>query len=323
MSDTEQTEEEFIASCSEEPAMISEYADRVERESACKRKYSASNEDGELKAASESMPYETRELVLNDAELKQVNRASFTPLGKSDVYIFAARVMDSSVPTGNRRKWSREFMEDAIKRSLFVGVPLTFNHDSFDALLGHGRVYAAEMLGDETFARAYVDIRNDDGRALAEEIKAGRIKSVSINAIGKSVRQGQTEVMLPDPYNRIAELSFIVNGKKPGCSTCGIVASQKCECQSEAVNPFNEFARNVHNNMKTEFVKNASFVMGTGIKKSTYSAVAEMLDPNTLMEINSDFKKAYSEKSTGVAPVSDGSKNDADEINRVRNRMGV
>lgn len=289
----------------------------------------------------ESLDVQPDAIVLDAAELAKINEIAFTPLTAEQVHIFAAKLIDD-VTTGNGRKWTCEFQEDAVKRGLFLGAPISFNHSTSEALMGRGRIYSAEIRGNAIYGRGYIDLTAPDGPAIAERIKDGFLAPMSIGTNVHCETMDGVKHVVPHPDNRILEVSFVL-GKKPGCHDCGVVATEakdkdkkcdckntkpgKCKCKTKAnethTETLLEFAESQLAGLRQEYVRVAGLSLGTKIKKSVYESVAESVDPTTLKTIVDDLKCLYESQGKKSESVPSDTDKLTAEVERLRNQIGV
>lgn len=237
------------------------------------------------------------QLVATEADLTALNRFTLKELREDGVFIFSAKFIDDQ-PTANGRVWSREWMEAAVQRRLFHGVPFLTDHENSQTTK-IGTVFSAELRDDGIHGRVFIPL-DDQGRQAKEAVENGRIRSVSINADGELKRDGELTRVLPSDNMRVFEVSAVA---VPGCKSCVITEQSQggaCESsdtpeisQAAVTTSLLEFARGEFETLKGEFVRVAGFALGVGINRELYQAIAERLEPLQLKNITNDLRKAY------------------------------
>lgn len=235
-----------------------------------------------------------KEQAVTESDLRLINRYTLKELAEDQVFSFSAKFIDSE-PTSNGRVWTREWMEQAIERKLFDGVPFLTNHEN-DQTMKIGTIYSAVLREDGIHGKVFVPL-DEQGKQSKEEIENGRIRNVSINADGEPKQvDGKTHI-LPSDDMRVFEVSSVGVG---GCRSCHITEQAKqmpCDESSEpasdplASHSLLEFANTQLAELQNQFIRLAGFTLGTS--RETSAKVAESLDPLTLKTFAEDFRKAY------------------------------
>lgn len=277
------------------------------------------------------MEIKTESINANDLDL--INAWTLTPLSESDVFLFSAKLIDDE-PTSNDRVWSREWQEANVDK--FLGAPVTINHDTSDANLVVGRVYSATTEGNSIVGKVFVPLLTESGKSAANKIKSGQLKSMSINSKSKKSKKQKREggadvdVILPDPDDRILEVSFVT---APGCASCGVLTAE-CGCgrggkpktpslQESAVDAgLAKLGAEYLNELRAEYVRLSSFALGTSIDKTTYQKLAEQCDVATLKEVVADLRKA-SPRETAEAASEDGADSIKSTLDNIRKVKGA
>lgn len=267
-----------------------------------------------------------QEQQTTEADLKLLNRFTLKELREDDVFIFSAKFIDDE-PTSNGRVWSKEWMEAAVERKLFEGIPVVVNHEN-DQTLVLGRVYQAEMKDNAVVGKVYVPLDTSLGRQAQTKIESGLFKSVSINAKADNIKQeGKLTRILPSDTDRIFELSFVA---VPGCKSC--VVTEEHECQesdnktSEEASRLSAFAEHAFANLTDEYVRLMAFTIGTDINRELYQSIAESVDPLSLQALVNDLKQAYAKGHKGMQetePTDDASAKIKEEIEQIHKWKGV
>lgn len=237
-----------------------------------------------------------KEQIATKADLTALNRFTLKELKEDDVFIFAAKFIDSE-PTANGRIWTKEWMEAAIERKLFEGIPFLTDHEN-QQTMKIGTVFMAEMKDDGIYGRVFVPL-DKQGQEAKEAVENGRIRSVSINADGELKREGDITKILPSETMRVFEVSAVA---VPGCKTCVITEQTSggaCESKDDPKKSKNEtsmlkFAEEQLTELQAEYIRLAGFTLGTSdFDRDLYKKVAESLDPLTLRSLTKDLRESY------------------------------
>lgn len=270
-------------------------------------------------------------------DLTAINQLTLTDMTEDKVFTFSVKLIDDSA-TANGRVWSVEWQRANVES--FIGVPVVVNHDN-DQSLVLGRIFAAEQKGNAIFGKVYVPLVTDYQREAREKIEAGLFKNVSINAHARNVQQeGQFTRILPGDDDRVFEVSFVA---VPGCLDCGVMAEnaqqsgeaccavtenepdrteQVCVSQPDR---WLEYAKSVHREASSEYIRLAGFVFGDSSDRSAYERVANLLDPATLTTLSADLRRLYESEQYGIDAPSSATEAATikDAINQIKKPKGV
>ena len=229
-----------------------------------------------------------QEQVATKADLVALNRYTLRELKEDEVFIFAAKFIGIE-PTSNGRIWSKEWMEASIERKLWQGVPFMTDHAN-SLSMKIGTIYSATLEEDGIHGKVFIPL-DEQGKQSKEAIENSRIRSVSINADGESLQEGDITRILPADDMRIFEVSAV---QVAGCKTCVITEeTQGGVCESDNMMTF---AKEQLEELQAEFVKLIGFTLGISINRETYKKVAESIDPLTLRRVSKDLREAYVKK---------------------------
>jgi len=257
-----------------------------------------------------------KEMAVTESDLRAINRYTLKELAEDQVFSFSAKFIDSE-PTSNGRVWTREWMEQAIDRKLFDGVPFLTNHEN-DQSLKIGTVFHAKLKEDGIHGKVFVPL-DEQGKQSQQAVENGRIRSVSINATGEAREiDGHTHI-LPSDEARVFEVSSVAVG---GCRTCHITEKQETPCSeaSESANevpptshdPIREFGMSELSDLRNQFIRLAGFTLGTS--KDISAKVAESVDPMTLKCFAEDLRRTYDSRAKQETDCAESSANETDEI---------
>lgn len=252
-------------------------------------------------------------------------------ISEDNLFTFTAKFIDDS-PTANGRVWSKEWQAKNVNN--FIGIPCLVNHENDNSLVV-GRVFHAEQKDNAIYGKVYVPLSTEIGREAKAKIDAGLFKSVSINASASNTKtEGNLTRILPGENDRVFEVSFVAI---PGCKSCEIVREDAptkqckghCKCKSKNIgesseaNEWTEYARMVHNDALTTFVRLAGLAVGEGFSKDTYSNAAKRLDPTTLKTLSEDMRRIC-ERSKVEAEVGNSAASHIKEtLNNIKKVRGI
>lgn len=254
-----------------------------------------------------------------DSDIEAIQRIA-PGLKAEDVEVFKAKFI-SDKPTMNGFIWGPQWQAEAIKRSLFIGKPITVEHDlNQDAIVG--RIYQAEQKGNAIHGRFFVPTTQKE---TIQKIKSGLYKDVSMQASGL-VTPSANGLGLVSPVEGMDVLEVSFTGK-PSCrDNCSISESiQSPKDDGEVTTIMESFGREALKDLQGEFVRYAAWTISESICPDRWRAIAEKLDPNLLKQAVSDLKVGYANKEKESATQNPNGEGGAfiEEINQLIENKGV